>query len=146
MPLTAADLLDLPSDGLDDVYRASSSGPIPAGRGDGTALMAPGTAFGKAAARAARAVAWKGKVFDPVRGELRNMIGPPGVLAIRANVFLYQSRLDGEKSIILDYRKTSRVAHWIRDEIRMIAPGTYLGIAYWGQTKILMFVLQFRPD
>ena len=57
MPLTAAELLDLPSDELDDVYRASSSGPIPAGRGDGTALMAPGTAFGKAAARAARAVA-----------------------------------------------------------------------------------------
>jgi hypothetical protein len=146
VPLTARELLDMSTDELDDVFRASPAGPIPAGRGDGTALLVPGTAFSKAAAKVARAVAWKGKVFDPVRGELRNLIGTPGLLAIRAIVFLDQSRFDGEKSIILDYRKTSRVAHWIRDEIRMIGPGTYLSIAYWGQAKILMFALQFRPD
>jgi hypothetical protein len=145
MPLTAAELLDLSPDELDDLFRASPAGPIPAGRGDGTVLVAPGTVFGKVAAKAARKVAWKGKVFDPVRGELRNMIGPPGVLTIRAKVFLDQSWFDGKESIILDYRKTSRVAHWIRDEIRMIGPGTYLGIAYWGHTKVLMFALQFRP-
>jgi len=28
----------------------------------------------------------------------------------------------------------------------MIGPGTYLGIAYWGHTKVLMFALQFRLD
>jgi hypothetical protein len=145
MPRTAADLLDLSAEELDEVFRTSPAGPIPAGRGDGTALLAPGTLFGKTAAKVARAVAWKGKVFDPVRSDLRNMIGPRGVLAIRANVFLDQSWFDGRESIILDYRKTSRVAHWIRDEIRMIGPGTYLGIAYWGHTKTLMFALQFRP-
>ena len=69
----------------------------------------------------------------------------PGVLAIRAKVFLGQSWFDGKESIILDYRRTSRVAHWIRDEMRMIGPDTYLGIAYWGHTKFLMFALQFRP-
>jgi hypothetical protein len=146
MPLRAPELLDLSADELDDLFRASPAGPIPVGRGDGTALLAPGTVFSKATANVARAVAWKGKVFDPVRGELRNMVGPPGVLAIRAKVFLDQSWFDGKKSIILDYRKTSRVAHWIRDEIRMINTGTYLGIAYWGHTKVLMFALQFRPD
>ena len=145
MPLTAAELLDLSPDELDDLFRASPVGPIPAGRAAGTALLVPGTAFSKPAAKAARAVAWKGKVFDPVRGELRNMVGPPGVLAIRAKVFLDQSWFDGKESIILDYRKTSRVAHWIRDEIRMIGPGAYLGVVYRGHTKVLMFALQFGP-
>jgi hypothetical protein len=145
MPLTATELLDLSPGQLDDLYRASPVGPIPAGRGAGTALLVPGTVLSKAAAKVARAVAWKGKVFDPVRGELRNIVGPPGVLVIRAKVFLGQSWFDGKESIILDYRRTSRVAHWIRDEMRMIGPDTYLGVAYWGHTKFLMFALQFRP-
>ena len=68
MPLRAPELLDLSAEELDDLFRASPAGPIPAGRGDGTALLAPGTVFSKATANLARAVAWKGKVFDPVRG------------------------------------------------------------------------------
>ena len=66
-------------------------------------------------------------------------------MAIRAKVFSGESWFDGKESIILDYRHTSRVAHWIRDEIRMIDTGTYLGIVYWDHTKILRFALQFRP-
>ena len=46
MPLRAPELLDLSADELDDLFRASPAGPIPAGRGDGTALLAPGTVFG----------------------------------------------------------------------------------------------------
>jgi hypothetical protein len=146
MPLTTAELLNMSPDQLDDVFRGSPTGPIPVGKGDGVALLAPGTPVSKVAATMVRAVAWKGKVFNPERGELLNMIGPPGALAIRAKVFAGKSWLDGKESIILDYRSTSRVAHWIRDEIRMVEPGTYLGIAYWDHTKILRFALQFRPD
>jgi hypothetical protein len=145
MPLTTADLLGLSPDELDDMFRASPAGPIPSGRSDGVALFAPGTPVGKVAATIVRAVAWKGKVFDTDRGELVNRIGPPGGLAIRAKVFPGKSWFDGEESIILDYGETSRVAHWIRDEIRMIDTDTYLGIVYWGHTKILRFALTFRP-
>ena len=145
MPLTTTDLLNMSPEELDGVFRASPAGPIPAGKGDGIALFAPGSPVGKAAAKVVRAVAWKGKVFDPERGELLNLIGPPSALAIRAQVFPGKSWFDGEESIILDYGTTSRVAHWIRDEIRMIGTDTYLGIVYWGHTKILRFALQFRP-
>jgi hypothetical protein len=146
MPLTTADLFGMSSDELDDVFRGSPAGPIPSGRSDGVALLAPGTPVSRAAATFVRAVAWKGKVFDTDRGELLNRIGPAGALAIRAKVFPGQSWFDGEESIVLDYRNTSRVAHWIRDELRMLHPGTYLGIAYWNRTRVLRFVLQFRPD
>jgi hypothetical protein len=146
MPLTAAQLVDRSPDELDDLFRGSPAGPIPAGKGAGIALFAPGTPLGRAAAKVVKAVAWKGKVFNPDRGELRNLIGPPGALAIRAKVFPGESWFDGKESIILDYRNASRVAHWIRDEIRMIDTGTYLGIVYWGHTKILRFALQFQPD
>ena len=146
MPLTAAELLDMSPDELDDVFRGSPAGPIPAGKSDGIALFAPGTRVSRPAAKVVRAVAWKGKVFNPEGGDLRNRIGPPGSLAIRAKVFSGKSWFDGKESIILDYRETSRVAHWIRDEIRMIDTGTYLGIVYWDHTRILRFALQFRPD
>jgi hypothetical protein len=143
--MTAAQLLDMSPEELDDLFRGSPAGPIPAGKGAGIALFAPGTPFGRAAAKVVKAVAWKGKVFNPDRGELRNLIGPAGGLAIRAKVFPGESWFDGKESIILEYRNASRVAHWIRDEIRMIDTGTYLGIVYWGHTKILRFALQFQP-
>jgi hypothetical protein len=144
MPLTTANLLGMSPDELDDLFRASPAGPIPSGRSDGLALLAPGTTVGRAAATIVRSLAWKGKVFDTDRGELLNRVGPLGALAVRAKVFAGKSWFDGEESIILDYGETSRVAHWIRDEIRMIDTDNYLGIVYWGHTKILRFALTFR--
>jgi hypothetical protein len=38
------------------------------------------------------------------------------------------------------------VAQWIRDEIRLVAPGVYLGIAFWDRTKVINFALQFPVD
>jgi len=143
--MTAAQLLDMSPEELDDMFRGSPAGPIPVGKGAGTALFSPGTRLSKAAAKVVKAVAWKGKMFDPDGGELQNLIGPAGALAIRAKVFSSESWFDGRESIILDYRNASRVARWIRDEIRMVDPGTYLGIVYWGHTKILRFALQFPP-
>lgn len=35
---------------------------------------------------------------------------------------------------MLDYSETSFFAHWIRDEIRQIGPGFYLGKVYWKKT------------
>jgi hypothetical protein len=44
---------------------------------------------------------------------------------------------------VLDYSKTSLVAHYIRDEIREVSPGVYLGLVYWGQKKLIHFALKF---
>ena len=45
---------------------------------------------------------------------------------------------------MLDYSQTSIVAHWIRDEIRLVSPGLYLGVVFWDRRKILNFALQFQ--
>ena len=66
--------------------------------------------------------AWKGKVFDPEKGELRNKILPIGLNAITAKVYKGKSWLDQKECIVLDYSDTSLLAHWIRDEIREVAP------------------------
>ena len=147
MSVTVVDLLSMSHDELDELFRASPAGPIPIGEGDGTAIFAPDTPVGDVAAKLAHLIAWKGKVFDPERGELRNEIGPTGAHAIRAKVYCAESWFDQKESIILDYRETSLVAHWIRDEIRLVAPGLYLGIVFWDKHKILnlLCILPRRP-
>jgi hypothetical protein len=35
------------------------------------------------------------------------------------------------------------VAQWIRDEIRLIGPGLYLGKVYWGKERLIDFCLKF---
>ena len=68
-------------------------------------------------------VAWKGKVFDREKGELKNKILPFGIKAVRAKVYKEASWFDGKETIVLDYSKTSFVARLVRDEIREVAPG-----------------------
>jgi hypothetical protein len=88
--------------------------------------------------------AWQGKVFDSKAGLLRNRIGPFGLNAIIAKVYKAPSWLDGKECIVLDYSDTSLVAHWIRDEIRLIQPpGLYLGKVYWDKARLIDFTLQF---
>ena len=143
MTLTAVDLLDMSQADLDDLFKRSPAGPIPAGEGEGTVIAAPDTALADVAAKLVHLIAWKGKVFDPARGELLNEITPFGIDAIRAKVYYDISWFDGQQAIIIDYSQTSIVAHWIRDEIRLVAPGLYLGVVFWDDTKILNFALRF---
>jgi hypothetical protein len=131
------------SDELDALFRSSDCGEIPRGEGDGTVLVAPGTKLEGAAEKLIHLVAWQGKVFDPENGELRNEILPVGVKAIRARVYKEASWLDQKEAIVLDYSKTSLVAHWIRDEIREVSPKVYLGLVYWQRDRILHFALKF---
>lgn len=128
---------------LDDLFVRSPAGPIPAGEADGTVLFDPGSPIEDVAARVAHLLFWKGKVFDPASGELRNRILPEGIPAIAARVYRAPSWIDGKDCIVLDYSQTSVVAHWIRDEIREVAPGLYLGVVFWERRKILNFALDF---
>src|SRR5438105_941760 len=55
----------------------------------------------------------------------------------------------GRSCIVLDYSHTSLVAPWIRDEIREVSPGVYLGIVFWGKEKpgahkLIHFALKFQ--
>jgi hypothetical protein len=88
--------------------------------------------------------AWQGKVFDAKAGLLRNHILPLGLKAIIARVFKGPSLLDGKECIVLDYSETSLVASHVRDEIREIEPGFYLGKVYWDEARLIDFSLDFR--
>jgi len=137
-------LLRMSQQDLDALFTASDVGPIPEGQADGTAIIAPGTTYSMEIATFIKYFAWQGKVFDPAAGQLKNRIGPFGLNAIIANVYKAPSWLDGKECIVLDYSQTSVVAHWIRDEIRLIqAPGLYLGKVYWGKERLIDFALQF---
>jgi hypothetical protein len=143
MAYTVADLLKMPQGDLDALFTASPPGPVPDGESNGTAIIASGTMYSAEIATMVNHFAWQGKVFDSKAGLLRNRIGPMGVNAIVAKVYQDTSWLDAKPCIVLDYSETSFVAHWIRDEIRLIEPGLYLGVVYWAQTRLIHFALQF---
>lgn len=128
---------------LDDLFRASPPGPMPAGRAEGTPVIAPDTPLSEPAGKLLHLLAWQGKVFDPATKTLRNIVTPLGIETIVAAVYEDTSWLDGKPTIVLDYSKTSLIAHWIRDEIRLIAPSAYLGIVYWGRDRLINFSLVF---
>jgi hypothetical protein len=127
---------------LDDLFRTAEPGPIPNGAAKGTALIAPGTSFSDELAQVVNLFAWQGKTFDAAAGVLRNRITALGLNAIVAEVYLGDSLLDKKPCIVLDYSKTSLVAKWIRDEIRLVAPRLYLGRVYWDNKPILHFALE----
>lgn len=127
---------------LDALYRGSTPGRMPTGDTRGTAIALPGTFLAQIFASLVFWLAWQGKVFDPRKGELRNKVSPLGILAIRAKVYNDASWMDGLPTIVIDYSKTSFVAQKIRDEIREIAPGVYLGKVWWGKRRILDFALR----
>jgi hypothetical protein len=141
--MDVAQLLKMSQAELDALFTAAEPGPIPDGAADGTAIIAPGTAFSADIASAINLFAWQGKVFDAQAGLLKNRILAFGLNAIIAKVYTGDSWLDGKPCIVLDYSQTSVVAHWIRDEIRLIGPGLYLGKVYWDKTRLIDFALSF---
>jgi hypothetical protein len=141
--LTPDSLVTAPRDALDKLFRESPAGPIPAGKARGTAIVLPGRTVDRALAALVRAFIWKGKVFAPQTQDLRNLIGPFGFRVIRAKVYQDESWFSKGPAIILDYSKTSFVARYIRDEIRQISAGVYLGQVYWGKRRICLFMLEF---
>ncbi len=143
MATDVSDLMTMSQQQLDDLFRNSPAGDIPNGEAQGTALIAPGTALEGDAAKLIHYFNWQGKVFDAAAGELCNKILPIGLEAIIARVYKGTSWFDGQECIVLDYSQTSLIARWIRDEIRVVGPGVYLGIVYWSQKKLIDFALKF---
>jgi len=143
MPYTADQLLSMSTQQLDQLFGSSPAGDVPNGEAQGTAIIAQGTAFSQEIAKVINIFDWKGKTFDAAHGTLTNRILAFGVNAIVAQVYKAESWFDGKECIVLDYSKTSLVAEHIRDEIRLIGPGMYLGLVYWNKTKTIHFALQF---
>jgi hypothetical protein len=143
--LTLQNLTAMSQAQLDDAFREASPGQIPDGDAVGTAIVAPGTDVELPVLMLTRWLAWQGKFFYRPQGYLLNKVGPLGIHLVKARVYLAPSWFDQKPAIILDYSKTSLIAHKVRDEIREVSPNTYLGIVYYGTLKTINFVLQFHP-
>ena len=129
---------------LDQIFAAASAVEVPTSLGRGTALILTNTFMSRFLAGWARLGAWKGKQFATDGASLRNLISPFGIKAIKAAVYVGPSRVDERPCVVLDYSQTSFVARPIRDEIREIAPGLYLGMVFFGKRKLpIRFALSF---
>src|SRR6266478_5504529 len=143
MAVTVSEMLKMSQAQLADLFTQAVAGEIPSGEAKGTAIVAPGTTYSQDIANFINHFAWQGKVFEPTKGLLRNKISPFGLNAIIAKVYKGPSRLDNKECIVLDYSETSLVAHWVRDEIREVAPHIYLGKVYLGKKRLIDFALEF---
>jgi hypothetical protein len=139
------DLTTMSQAELDDAFRRGPLGEIPDGDATGMAIVAPGTDLELPVLMLTRWLAWQGKVFYRAQGYLLNKVGPLGTHLVKARVYVAPSWFDSQPAIILDYSKTSLIAHKVRDEIREVSPSTYLGIVYYDKLKTINFVLQFHP-
>jgi len=148
-PVEADELLAMSSSALDALFQNRPAGEIPQGPADGTIIWMPGTPLARPVALVFGATVWRGKVFRPHSGDLKNRLGPTGFPAIRAVVGPGVSWLDDRPCVLLDYSRSSRVAGWIRDEIREVSPDVYLGLAwgvgrvFGGRRLLLRFALTF---
>lgn len=119
---------------------------LPDGRGRGTVLLGTGGPLGRLVASLARALLWRGKIVDRDRARLKNLLGPSAVPAIAAAVYEGPSWHDGRPCIVLDYSRTSWVARMVRDEIRGVGPGVFLGLVFVGRFHVLDFSLEFLGE
>ena len=150
--MTANRLLEMGAVQLDALFQDAPAGATPTGHGDGTILIFPGSLIAKPVAGILGRLCWHGKTFHPATRDLHNEIMPWGMRAIRAEVYEANSWLDERPCIVLDYSKSSKVAGWIRDEIREVAPGLYLGLVwgvgriFGGHKLVLRFALSFPRE
>ncbi|MBK7423410.1 MAG: hypothetical protein IPJ48_10115 [Propionivibrio sp.] len=143
MAYDVSQLLAMSRTQLLELFRASPAGEIPDGPAEGTAIIAPGTRYNANIAKLINFFSWQGKVFDARKGVLKNKILAFGLEAILARVYIAPSWLDDKDCIVLDYSETSILAHYVRDEIRLIGPGFYLGKVYLGKERLIDFCLKF---
>jgi hypothetical protein len=138
----------MPAAELDALFGSSPAGPVPEGEATGTAIALAGSWCGRRLAGFARCFLWQGKVFDPPARCLRNRVSPFSLTAIKADVYEGKSWFDGRDCIVIDYSKTSLIARFVRDEIRLVAPGLYLGQVYLGKNRkpALKFCVSFQYE
>lgn len=111
---------------LESLYRGAQPGAVPTGFLPGRAIFDPGSKSTPRRA-ATTGLLWKGKVFTD--GMMVNKLAF-GAKAVKAEVFVGESWFDGRPSIIMDYANTSKLFPQVRDEIREVEPGVYLGLTY----------------
>lgn len=145
MTTTAAELRSMSRRELDDLFRASPAGTVPVGRSRGTALILPGTILDPLLRGLVRLLVWRGKQFraEEDRHWLKNLISPLSIELFRAEVYPDESWFADGQAVILDYSDSSFLVRMIRDEIRQVGEGLYLGQVFLWKKRVILFMLEF---
>lgn len=140
--LEMRDLVRMPKADLEALYLGAPTGSVPSGFVPGRAIKNPGGRFTAANARATR-LAWQGKVFRDDGTMINRVLGFGR--AIPARVYQGESLIDGQPSLVLDY-SGSKLWPDVRDELREVEPGLYLGVMYQGSPprQKMFFTLDAR--
>ncbi|MDF3341166.1 hypothetical protein ACNQVK_06700 [Mycobacterium sp. 134] len=142
MALDESLLLGYPNSALDLLFRQSEAGPIPDGDTRGTLLAWPGTWLAKPLALLVRVIIWQGKVLDRREGVLRNKVTPFGLRLVKARLSIASSWVDDGDCVLIDYSTTSFLARMVRDEIRQVGPGLYLGVVWLWRKRVGWFTIR----
>jgi len=130
---------------LETLYRSAEMGQSPYGVTNGRAIRNPGSRLTVPTSRVVR-VLWQGKVFNDEGTMMVNRV--LGMRAVHARVYVGESWLDGRPSVIMDYAGTSRLFPDVRDEVREVSPGVWLGVMYTrkpgGPEQTMFFALAAR--
>lgn len=139
-PRTMQELVRMPAADLHALYRAAPAASVPSGFVPGRAIKNPGSRTTVANARATRLI-WQGKIFRDDGTMINRFFGAGR--AIPADVFVGESWVDGQPALIFDYSR-SKLWPTVRDEVREVSPGLYLGIMYKGGEQKMFFALDAR--
>ena len=110
---------------LENLYRHAEIGCPPSGVTRGRAIINPGSKLTVPTSKVV-SVLWQGKVVSDDMMVNRVL----GLRVVHARVYIGESYLDGKPSVIMDYAGTSKLFPSIRDEVREISPGLYLGLTH----------------
>jgi hypothetical protein len=110
---------------LEALYTSGTVSTPPPGFAPGRAIPNPGA---RNTQRRSNTIGllWKGKVFS--EGQMINRLAG-GREAVTASVYVGESWLDGRPALILDYAGSRRFGD-VRDEMREVSPGVYVGLTY----------------
>jgi hypothetical protein len=122
----AEDLARCDARQLDALFASGYVSGVPVGRFWGMPLVNPGTPGAVQASLGGRFV-WSGKRIDSESLTAVNRFF--GLPMIRADARIEPSLRDGAPAIVLDYTSKSFLFRNVRDEIRELRPGLYLGYA-----------------
>ena len=130
---------------LETLYRSVEIGQSPYGVTSGRAIRNPGSRLTVPTSRVTR-VLWQGKVFNDEGTMMVNRV--LGLRAVHARVYVGESWLDGRPAVVMDYAGTSRLFPDVRDEVREVSPGVWLGVMYTrkpgGPEQNMFFALAAR--
>jgi len=112
--------------GWEALFCQGSLGCTPLGPTRGTVLYADGKHPWLKAHM--QGVVWKGKTFHGDGTFTNRWLG--GVSAVSAGICVEPSWLDGQPCFVMQYAPDAPVFGNVRDELREIAPGTWLGRSY----------------